>query len=260
MEKIKFIHRVSRGTRFNQIYIPREMQENFLPGYLVEVVLLEQENRIYYSKNLKKVNEFKEGIVKKIFLELKGYREISQIFVVGSFLTQKQDYNDIDILIITNGEIKKDIEKEIYNLLIEKFELKFHVISMTKEKFENVQKHDPIIRSMLYYYITNKQFNLLNEEIKKDHISFMLMMPSDLLKVELESRNYYDSIRRLITIERFLDKKGLDPNLINKEIIHLLGEEKFSQIKQNKEVNENIKKHLKDIIKEKLNSINKMIQ
>ncbi len=67
MEKLKFIHRVSKGTRFNQIYIPLQMHNHFEAGDLVEVTLLEKKDSLYYSKHLNKLNEFKENLIKKIY-------------------------------------------------------------------------------------------------------------------------------------------------------------------------------------------------
>ncbi|MCX6750573.1 MAG: hypothetical protein NTZ83_03885 [Candidatus Pacearchaeota archaeon] len=217
MEKIKFIHRVSKGTRFNQIYIPREMQTKFEPGYLVEVTLLEQ-GSVYYSPNLQEISKFKQELIKNIFLELKKYKEISQIFVIGSFLTQKQDFNDIDIILITD-KADNNPEKEVFDNLLGKFELKFHVISIPKDKFDSLQKNDPLTRSMLYYYVTNKEFKLSGDiQINKEHLKFLLMMPQDVLKIKLNSRVYYDSIRRLIAIEKFLENKPLDPLSIDNEM------------------------------------------
>ena len=195
MEKIKFIHRVSKGSRFNQIYVPKEMEHEFQSGDLVEVTLIEKKSSIYYSSDLINLSEFKENLIKNIFFELNKFKDIKQIFIIGSFLTQKQDYNDIDIILIS----EKNIEKEVSTLLVDKFELKFHIMSISENNFKLLQKFCPLTRSMFFYFISNKKFKLLKEtEINKDHIRFLLMMPEDILKIEVNSKNFYDSIRRLI--------------------------------------------------------------
>ena len=256
MEKLKFIHKVSKGSRFNQIYIPKEMQGHFDVGDHVEVILLEKKSSLYYSKDLDKLNEFKENLIKNIFLELKKYKDINQIFIIGSFLTQKQDYNDIDIILIS----EKNLEKEVYKLLVDKFELKFHIISISEDNFKSLQKYCPLTRSMFFYFISNKDFKLPKEtEINRNHIKFLLMMPEDILKIKVSSRVFYDSIRRLLTIERFLEGRSLNPLETNKEIQTLIGQNIAKDIRNNEPINDETIKKLRNIIKLKLNKINGLL-
>jgi len=257
MEKIKFVHRVSKGSRFNQIYVPKEMEYHFQSGDLVEVTLIERKSSIYYSSDFIKLSEFKENLIKSIFLELKVFKGISQIFIVGSFLTQKQDYNDIDIILIS----EKNILKEACTLLINKFELKFHIISIPERSFKNLQKYCPLTRSMFFYFISNKEFKLPKEtEINKNYIRFLLMMPEDILKIKVGSRIFYDSIRRLITIERFLENLSLNSLEINKVIQALIGQNITKDMRNNEPIDDKIIKKLRKIIKLKLNKINRILK
>lgn len=256
MKKLKFIHKVSKGTRFNQIYIPKEMEHHFQSGDLVEVTLLEKNISVYYSKSLIKLSNFKEKLIRNIFFELNKFKDIRQIFIVGSFLTQKQDFNDIDIILIT----EKDFEREIYETLIDKFELKFHIISISEDNFKLLQKFCPMIRSMLYYFVSNKKFNLSKDiELNKNHIKFLLMMPEDILTINLKPRVFYDSIRRLLTIERFLENNSLDPIEINKEIQTLITQNIAKDIRNNESISDKTIKKLRNIIQSKLNKINNML-
>lgn len=253
---IKFTHRVSKGSRFNQIYIPKEVESDFQAGDIVEVILLEKASSFHSSQNLGKLSNFKKNLIKNIFSELKGFKEISQAFIIGSFLTQKQDFNDIDVLIIS----EKNIENEVYDALIDRFELKFHIMTIPEDNFKSLQKYCPMTRSMLYYFVSNKEFSLSKEiEINKDHIKFLLMMPEDILQINLGSRVFYDSIRRLLTIERFLQKKQLNPLEVNKELNNLLGEKQALSLRQNELINEEFIKKLRKIIKLKLDKIYRLI-
>ena len=252
---MKFIHKVSKGTRFNQIYIPKNMEINFQAGDMVEVTLLEKKISINYSKDLKNLSEFKEELIKNIFSELDKFREIKQIFFIGSFLTQKQDYNDIDIILIS----EKNIEKEVNKLLIDKFELRFHIIHIQSDSFKDLQKYCPLTRSMLFYFISNREFKLPKGEINKDHIRFLLMMPEDILKIKVSSRVFYDSIRRLRTIERFLENNSLDPLKVNKEIQNLISQNLSQDMRNNEPINDETINKLRDLIKSKLDKINSMI-
>ncbi|MEK6824021.1 MAG: nucleotidyltransferase domain-containing protein [Nanoarchaeota archaeon] len=261
MQNIQFIHKISKGSKFNQIYIPKEMEADFEVGDSVEVKLLKKKEKVYYSKNLDELSDFKEKLIKEIFSILNKFNEIRQIFAVGSFLTQKVDYNDIDLIVVINKNKNEKLEENIYNGLIEKINLKFHIIAIQEDKLNYLEKNCPLTKSMFYYHISNKEFNSSAERnIDKKHIKFLLMMSEDLLEINAGSKNFYDNIRRLITIERFLKQKDLNPKEINKElelILNDFGKNILSLLKNNEQIDEKTLKKLRRIIKEKLSDIKK---
>ena len=85
------------------------------------------------------------------------------------------------------------------------------------------------------------------------------MMPEDLLKITANSCSFYDNIRRLITIKQFLENKDLNPVEINAKLKSLLGDYLYSQIKNNKPIDKEILKYLREIIKTNLKEIQKSI-
>ena len=96
---VSFIRKVSKGSKFNQIYVPKEMENIIDVGDLVQVNLLEKKSNIYY-KNQGKLTKFKEYLIKNIFYNLKKFKEIEIVFLVGSFLDE-DIYNDIDLIIVS---------------------------------------------------------------------------------------------------------------------------------------------------------------
>jgi len=256
---MKFIHQVSKGSLYNQIYIPKEAENIFEAGDIVEVKLLKKKSFLYFSKALKNIGEFKEKLVKEIFSFLVKFSEIKQVFTVGSFLTEKVDYNDIDLLIITEKKIN-GIEEKVYTQLIDKFQLRFHIISFPESSFLNLQNICPLTRSMLYYFVSNKKFEISQEtKIDKQHLQFLLMMPEDLLKIKANSRIFYDNIRRLVTLSNFLENKSLNPVEISKKTSVLVGNFLCSQLRNNELINENDIEFLRKIIKKYLNKIRKKL-
>ena len=259
MENMKFVHKVSRGSKFNQIYIPKDKEKEFEPGDLVEVRLLKKEFKVYYSKNLKGLTEFKEKLVKEVFEFLMNYKEIKQIFIFGSFLTKKIDYNDIDILILTEKDLtdKDDnFEKMVYSNLINRFNLKFHLIFFNKKRLKELLKICPLTRSIFYYYVSNKEFKIPKEiKIDKKHIKFLLMMPEDLLKVNLDGIEYYNTLRKICAIENFLIGKEIPPDKIDAQLEKIIDKRKLDFLKKNEIVEEHIIKEVKNIIKSKLEII-----
>lgn len=255
MESVKFVHKISRGSRFNQIYIPKENEKEFEPGDIVEVRLLKKDFKIYYSKNLKELTEFKKNLVKEIFEFLTDYKEIEQIFIFGSFLTKKIDYNDIDILILTH---KNDsFKKMVYDNLINKFNLKFHLILFNEEKLKELLEICPLTRSMLYYYVSKREFKAPKEKnINNKHIKFLLMMPEDLLKVNLDyGIEYYNALRKLYAIESFLIGKEIPPDKIDAYIEEAISKTKLDLLKRNDVLDKSVLKEVKNMIRDKLEDI-----
>lgn len=256
MERTIFTHKVSKGSKYNQIYVPTELKEHFEPGDLVEVRLLKKELKVYYSSNLKELDEYRENLVKKIFSFLSNYNKIKQVFVIGSFLTKKGKWNDIDILVISE-EIS---EEEIHNLLVDKFGFVFHVIVINKESLKKLERICPLTRSMLHYFCSNKEYYIPKERIlDKKHINFLLMLPEDLLKINLSGKVFYDCVRRLITIERFLEEKDESIKLIDEELRKLLGDKLFFNLGEMELIGKGLLKDLRKIIKEKLLKIRKLL-
>lgn len=252
---VKFTHKISKGSNFNQIYVPREVESDFEVGDIVEVRLIEKRIKVYFSKNIKKLSDFKKRLILDIFGFLNRFREIKQVFIVGSFLFEKVDYRDIDLVLVARKENEKRLDK-VYDALAEEFNLKFHVIIFPEEKFGRLLEIDPLTRSMFFYYISSKDFKLPAERIiDKNHIQFILMLPEDVLGLDVESRMFYDSLRRVLTIEQFLKKSNEDPVFINRKLQSLLGNYLFMRLKNNKRAGEPIVKKLRKIIKKKIHEI-----
>jgi len=259
MQAIKFVHRVSKGSRFNQIYVPKEYEQAFHVGDIVQVMLLEKKTKLYYSKNLRKLSEFKEKLIKDIFSQLSKFKEIKQVFIFGSFLTKKADYNDIDIFLISDNE---DIDKQVHENLTDKFNMKFHVIALNEENLKHQLKISPMIRSMFYYFVSNKTFSIPKDrEVDINHIKYLLMFPEDLLEVSLdEGKVYYDTLRKLFAIEYFLRNEDIAPDLIDSELEKLIDKKKLDFIKENRALDKNLLKEINTIMKDKIKLIYKLLK
>ncbi len=262
METQKFIHKISKGSRFNQIYIPKEKSHKFKPGDIVEIKLLKKSVELYYSKNVKKLTPFKKDLIKKVFNFLDKYPEVKQIFIFGSFLTKKVDYNDIDILILTDGNEKKDFEEKIYKNLTDKFNLKFHIIFYDEKRLRHLLEICPLTRNMFYFYVSDKPFSVSKKtKIDKNHIKFLLMMAEDLLETNIkESQVYYNELRKLHVIENFLNGKEISPKEIDSFIKKTLGEKKLSLLKKSFLLDTELLKDIKKLIKNKLSGINEKLE
>lgn len=258
--QVKFQKTVSRGSRFNQIYVPKNMGNLIQVGDEVEVRLIKKHTTLHYSNGLAKLSEFKENLIKEIFSFLNGNFEVNYIFIVGSFLTEKISYNDIDIVLIAKKS-NKEFEETVYKKLIEKLNLKFHALAIEEERFWHLLKMCPLTRAMFNNFISNQPIKIPSIKlIDKKHIKFLLMMPYDLLEIKLGSRAFFDNLRRLITIEKFLKNESLNMLKIIRELKNLVNDVLFNKIKNNEEIEENSVNFLRKIIMAKLKLIETLIK
>ncbi len=254
MKEVKFTKTVSKGSRFNQVYIPVEMAGLIEAGDEVEVRLIRKQSRLFYS-GLKKVSDFKERLIQEVFSFIMGSKRISAVFAVGSFIYEKADYNDIDIVIITKDE------KDIREGLVEKFGMKFHLIPIEETRFEHLLKICPLTRSMFSTYIGSVKITVPEETIiDKTHLKFLLMMPYDLLEINAGSRAFFDSLRRLMTIERFLIGKSLKADEINHCLKDLLKKRLYEKMRNNEELESGSISLIRSMIKSKLELIENLLK
>jgi len=258
MSHLVFQHSVSKGSKFNQIYIPSRYSLDFEVGDVVEVKLLQKKKMIFYSKNIKKLPDFKEKIIREIFSILPKSERIEQVIVFGSFLTKDVDYNDLDILLLG----KEEIEEQAYKELTEKLKLKFHVISARKDNLLKALEICPVTRGMLYYFVSNKAFSIPSKiTFDKNHIMYLLMMPEDLLRVKFSSgRVYYDALRKLISIESFLEMSETTPDKIDGRLSKVLDERILQRLKDDLVVSDDIVRSIRKIIGKKIKKIRKLIK
>ncbi|MEK6899344.1 MAG: nucleotidyltransferase domain-containing protein [Nanoarchaeota archaeon] len=254
MNNQTFTHVISRGSRFNQIYIPKDKMPYFEVGDLVEVNLLEKGSKFYYSKNTQKLSPFKEEITRKIFSVLTRYPEIKQVFIFGSFLTKDLDYNDIDVMIVS--EIK-NLEEKFHSIITKEVNFKMHLICVNEKELSEQLKISPLVRSMLYNSLSNKPIPKMPPIIiDENHIKYLLMFPEDLSKYPLDSgKVFYDSLRKLLSIKHFLERKEYSQKNIDLEIKETIGEKIFSVMKNDHQLAKKTQKELQNILRKEIAEI-----
>ncbi|MBI2664175.1 hypothetical protein HYX10_02430 [Candidatus Woesearchaeota archaeon] len=255
----RFQKTVSKGSRFNQIYVPKDMEGLIEAGDMVEVRLVKKHAQLHYPAGLERLSEFKEKLIGDVFSFLSGIDRVERIFVVGSFLTEKVSYNDIDLVLIVSGK-SDGFEESVHSRLTDKFNLKFHIIAIEKERFERLLKICPLTKSMFSSFVCNRPIELPDERlVDRKHIRFLLMMPQDLLHVRLGSRVFFDNLRRVVTIERFLRNESLNSASINREVKKLVKGSLYDKLRASEEIEENSVAFLRKLIRAKLASIEGLI-
>ncbi len=267
MEQIFFNANVSKGSKYDQIYIPKTLKGRIEPGDLVEIRLLSKSTTLFYSKGLKKLSEFKENLLLQVFKEIrlaamKKSHALESIFVIGSFLFEQVHYNDIDIIIATAKQMQEQEVKKLHEKLGEKFNQKFHIVNIPRERLESLLTYCPMTRAMLNAYVSDRP-NIITTKIKvveKNHIEFLLMMPEDLLTTTLSSKIFLDNLRVLVTIDLFLENKEPSYHNMIKTQQTILGDELYARMKSNDLLFEDEIKNIRKIFREKIKDIRKKLK
>ncbi|MBI2136229.1 hypothetical protein HYU06_04100 [Candidatus Woesearchaeota archaeon] len=267
-QQLVFKSNVSRGSAFNQIYIPKSLKDAIMPGDEVEVRLLNKAVKLCYSKNLKRLNSYKENLIESVFKEISSAKisdKVNAIFVVGSFLAEAVNYNDIDLVLLAK-ETKEEIkENELARLTLSlgtKLSQKFHITTIKEDKLQSLIEYCPITKSMFNAYVANKEIklNLAETKINPQHIEFLLMMPEDLLTTTLSSRIFLDNLRVLVTIDLFLENKELSYYNMMETQQTILGDELYARMKSNDLLFEDEIENIRKIFREKIKNIRKKLK
>lgn len=258
MEETIFKKNVSKGSRFNQIYVPRSMDGLIGAGDLVEVRLLKKCQELFLSNKKIKLSDFKKRLIKDVFIVLKKYNNIKSAFFVGSFLTKIVGYKDIDITLITDKKGSGVFLEKVKDELANKFNQNFHLISYTEKELRDLLAVCPLTIAMFTDFVSNKKASFREKtKLDKKHLLFLVMMPEDLLKIEMPSRVFFENLRRLTTIEKFLEKKSLDRQSIENDLRIRIKKELYSRLKSDGAINDEELKSLRDIIHNKIKNIKK---
>ena len=119
--EITVIGRISRGSKMDQIYLPKR-RIGLIPGEYVVISplvnpLSEKELSIKLNfYGLKKLEPVKVNLIEEIVKRIRNKVNVDNIIFTGSFLEKGFRFNDIDILLISESEksieislIKKEI-------------------------------------------------------------------------------------------------------------------------------------------------------
>jgi len=205
---MEIISKVSRGTKMDQIYLPKN-RFGLNPGSYVlvrEVSRIKQDKLFYY--NIKKIEKIKIIIIKEIFKLLNNYN-FGNIIICGSFLDQGFNFNDIDIILINESEIKLE---PIKNELKENLGINLHLILIDNKSLLRGVSTDPLFQTMLSSYISKKRFiHNVKPEIKYKLLDLHLLN-SELLVENFDFLNGQErlsQLRNLIAINLFITKKQI---------------------------------------------------
>jgi len=233
---MELISKISKGSRMDQIYIPKNRQGFSLGSYVVIQPLLKKETPaenpfFYHTGNLETL---KVKIIDEIFYTIeKNIESYENIIITGSFLERGFRFNDIDVLIISDECI---IERDCKKILEEHIGITIHLIIIDNKSFINGLRTDPLYQAMVSKCVSKKRFvyNVRNE-FKYKILDLHLLKSKALIDSFdiLSGDEKYEMVRNAASIALFMDNKKISKENIDKFINTLFGKNMNKEIKEN---------------------------
>src|SRR3989344_4772989 len=235
LRNMELVSRISKGTRMDQVYIPKN-RNGFDIGTYVVIKPLETEKVIKkpFFYNIKYIEPIKIGIIMGIFNTIGRIADkYENIIITGSFLDKGFNFSDIDIIIVSEDKLNKiQIKKSIEDMI----KIKIHFIILNNKTLMEGLSIDPLYQMMLSKCIAKKRF-IFKIDYKMDY----KILDLHLLKSKLLINNFdylngiekYYLTRNMIAILLCIKHKKINKEIVDKEIEKLFNIKSIQEIKQN---------------------------
>lgn len=223
----QIIKRISKGARFNQIYLQKNEGIGFEPGSSVVISPLEgiiAKEPAVFEYNVK-LESLKREIVKLVFKIIDNHGYYENIIITGSFLDEGFNFEDIDIIIINPKNMEKD---KLKNPIEESTGINPHLILIDSESFNKGIKRDPLFTLMVDRYVSAKRAIFRKDrEINYKLLDIYLLKNKNLIEgYDLFSiKQRKKLLRDFISIKLFSENKEVTIKNIEKEINMLFGKD-----------------------------------
>lgn len=219
------VKKISKGSRFNQIYLKKNEGIGFEPYQEVLITPLQDVIRsepTVFQYNIK-LDTIKKEIVKSIFKIIIDNITSGNILITGSFLNKGFNFNDIDILIIDGKKVNKGILKR---KIIESIGIRPHIIEISMKNLIIGINRDPLFLLMVDRYVSNQRLIFK----KKRDINYRLLdaylvrcknLVDGFDAYSIEQRKKI--LRDFISIKLFVEKKELTLKNIELEVNKIFG-------------------------------------
>ena len=235
---MEIIAKISKGSKMDQVYIPKNRPGLEAGSYVIIKQIEQKETKPEIKRpffyGLKAIEPIKLEIITKIFSlirnHIKGY---DNIIIGGSFLNPGFQFNDLDILIITENKFNERLLKESIESAIG---IKSHLIALSNKELQIGLSTDPLYILMLSNCISLKRliYNI-KREINYKILDLHLLKSEPLIynfDITYGEEKYY-LIRNLVAINLFIENKKLTRKSIEQEITRIFNLQSINDIKGN---------------------------
>ncbi len=226
---VKIICKVSKGTKMDQVYLPKIRPPGYEIGSSVEIVPTKMEKSHFYTHQVDYLESVKSLIKDELFDYFAG---IDNVVVTGSFLEPGFKFNDVDVLLIDQIKVNKNWEDYFQKRL----GVKIHFTCLDRRSLRRGLQTDPLFQMMMSRYIAKKRERFkVKTEFNYQLLDLHLLKSKTLLDSfeDLTGKEKYDLTRNLLAIKLFLKKEKLTGNILDKEIEKLFGKGMVTKLKEN---------------------------
>ncbi|MCR4327079.1 MAG: hypothetical protein NUV46_00685 [Nanoarchaeota archaeon] len=214
---MEIIGKVSKGTKMDQIYIPKSRMGFEVGNYVTVRPLESQKKKMgFFSYGVKELEPIKAEMIRVFFEMIKEVNDCRNIVITGSFLDRGFSFKDIDILVINDSKNYK-----IKNLFEKKTGIKAHLISITEGSLKKSLEVDPKWRLMLSRCVSERRLTPIPKR-KIDYIYLDAELSTSRMLIDnfsyLNGRERYKLVRNLIAIMLFFTGRELSEKNVEDEI------------------------------------------
>ena len=246
---VEMIGRISKGTKMDQIYIPKN-RAGFFAGEYVKIMPLENlkfnKEKIMrfkpYFYNIKNLEPVKTRIIEEVFNLVDKEINPENIIVTGSFLEKGFNFNDLDVLVVSEEKI--DI-KSIKNQIEEATGIKLHLILIDKKSLLAGISTDPLYNLMLSRCVCkNRIIFKAKRRINYKLLDLNLLKSKSLIDnfCILDGREKYYLVFNMVSVLLFISGKKLSREIVERKIEELF-KIKINELKGNMLGREFLKKY-----------------
>ena len=253
---VNLISKISKGTRMDQVYLPKIRPPGFGVGNFVEIIPTRRKKTPFYTHNLNYLEPIKNVIKDELF---DYFAEVDNVILTGSFLEKGFNFNDVDVILM--GDLKTDSGWEKY--FQETLGINIHFTCLDRKSLIKGLKTDPMFQMMMSKYISKKRelFKYQNKFNYKSLDLHLLKSKTLLTSFDiLTGKEKYNLVRNLVAIKLFLERKKLNKKLVDKTIEKFFGSEIINQLKENLVEKKQFLKKYKNIYNQTFNQIMKGIK
>jgi len=229
------IGRISTGSRMDQIYIPKN-RSGFRVGNYVVIKPIETQKNIEkpYFYSIKNLEPIKTRIVDEIFKTInKTVEKYNNIIITGSFLDEGFNFNDIDILLITEDKISTNKLRETIKELTG---AETHIILLNNQTLIAGLATDPLYQTMLSKCISKKRL-IYNIKRRIDYKILDLHLLKSKTLIDnfdiLDGAEKYYLARNMVAIFLYIQHKKISKEIIDHELVKLFHLQSINEIKKN---------------------------
>lgn len=221
----QLIKKISKGARFNQIYLQKNEGIGFEPGKSVvisplEAIIVKEPSIFEYNV---KLESLKREIVKTIFKIAESHGHYDNIIITGSFLDEGFNFEDIDIIIVNPQNLEKE---KLKDSIEQSIGIIPHLILIDSESLNRGIRRDPLFRLMIDRCVSAKRAIFRKErEFNYKLLDIYLLRNKNLIGgYDLFSiRQRKKLLRDFISIKLFSENKEVTIKSIEKETNRLFG-------------------------------------